>query len=464
MKKLILFLIPLLMILVAVSCTENPPVSPEHGEITSSEDLYDAYLRKFDQDNPSMTFEEFKARVENSNSLRKTPLSVMAIDQPDDWEDGDGANDYGTNLFVEDDDGYDNFAFESGFTFPFHGTTYTSVYVSANGYLCFEIPPFGDWGFPLSGNPPTIAVMSGDFNLGLTDDNGDYIGNIYGKTITTDAGDLVTVFTWVDVIVFGETNDMVNTFQIKLYEDGKIQYGYKEFSNDGTYWGGDFVAGVMGDELTVVVFAAGNTALDPVLYSMPDLLGENVCFDPADEYAGSLDGCGADPGPEPPANPIETIQGAKQTLEDLLAGDALEKKLEKALKKAIKDIEKSLDPKHWDGTELDPKKGKKVFDHLKKAVKDLKKFQKAKGASLDQKLIVEGVIADLVGVCRDFASAAIEAVPCTTGKCGKELAKAYKNWDKAQEQEAKLKWDKAINKYKKAWQHALKALKHWNDG
>ena len=144
-------------------------------------------------------------------------------------------------------------------------------------------------------------------------------------------------------------------------------------------------------------------------------------------------------------------------LESLI--DDAPKKTQKELEKSIKEINKSLDDKLWeDETSLDPKKGKKVFDHEKHAVKKLMKIEKK-----DNTTDVSGVIDVLVAVDRQFATDAFDEANTPENqadkKSTKELEKSEKELAKGDEDRDNGKFDKAINHYKKSWEHAQHAMK-----
>lgn len=143
------------------------------------------------------------------------------------------------------------------------------------------------------------------------------------------------------------------------------------------------------------------------------------------------------------------VQDAQTELSTLIVTD---KKDQKRIEKVDKAIDKSLEDKLWIDDSTLTKKGKKVFDENKKAVKELGKVK-----SVD----VSSIIGMLTDADQSLAQTAIDLVPTDTGdkKVDKELDKANKETDKALEELEKGKPDKAIDKFKKAWEHAQKALK-----
>ena len=104
----------------------------------------------------------------------------------------------------------------------------------------------------------------------------------------------------------------------------------------------------------------------------------------------------------------------------------------------------------------DPKKGKKVFDRLRKAVKELSRIDPAAqpGAA--------DAIDDLVAITRQLAVAAIGDNPPVAlddsrqGKVNREWAKANEDLAKG---DSEPKSDKTLKHYERAWEHAQKASK-----
>jgi len=138
-----------------------------------------------------------------------------------------------------------------------------------------------------------------------------------------------------------------------------------------------------------------------------------------------------------------------------------EKKTDHRIEKAIDHIEKSLDEKLWEDESHLTKKGKKVFDEEKKAVHELMKIVKAEGPCATE---AKAAIDTLVGVDALLAQGAIDQAKDAGGD-PKEIAKAEEEMTKALEELDHTKkdgtpdprYDKAIDHYKKAWEHACKA-------
>ena len=89
----------------------------------------------------------------------------------------------------------------------------------------------------------------------------------------------------------------------------------------------------------------------------------------------------------------------------------------------------------------------------------------ARNAEMDQliddllKTEAQWAINKLVAVDQALAQIAIDDAVAAGGKT-KEIEKAEKEMDKADEELVKGHFDHAIDKYKKAWEHALKAVKN----
>ena len=168
--------------------------------------------------------------------------------------------------------------------------------------------------------------------------------------------------------------------------------------------------------------------------------------------------------------PKQLKEEAKATLDSLLATVELPKKAKKHIKNALKHLEKSL--KYLDDSGAE----KKFFDEEKKAVNDLKKGAKEilkkgeKGtlgaADEAQETAAKMTSADeaLATIALNEAQADPGADPKKIKKARKELEKGYKELQKSDKKMAKLgvewyRYDKAIDHFRKAWEHAQRARK-----
>jgi hypothetical protein len=159
--------------------------------------------------------------------------------------------------------------------------------------------------------------------------------------------------------------------------------------------------------------------------------------------------------------PVEIIENAKSCLLDHLDES-------KRFGKAVERIDSSLDDRYWvDETHLYCKDGKKVFDNEEYAVNQLMhiiKGDEKKGQISDEALAcVKLAIEKLVRVNRILAETFIldaekEQVTGDQEKVDKELVKAYEELEKGDIASDAGESDKAINYYKKAWEHACHAL------
>jgi tetratricopeptide (TPR) repeat protein len=459
MKKLFFSFLPVLILFIAVSCTENP--TEVENFASADTDLYNMYLEKSKLKPLDISFEQYKDLYERKLNLRKNVTNVT-VNPPPGW-----VSDYGENLDLGDD-GSANLkdptqvvnVLPPDFVFRFYGVDYDTIYVNSNGNLTFTKPfPYNDIELPSAVETPLIAVLASDFDPRFQ-------GMVAYKNMIGTAPNRIIVVTWVDVPEF--YGSAPNTFQAKLFEgSNRIQFSFNGLSvlgYDLDYYGDPDPTypqevGISAKKDQIVMVAMGD--------GVPALDGESICLTPTSsdalDYTWEYGACGqiVPPDPEPDPSASEQIAGAGSALEVILAEGDFHKKLRKDLEKAIKELGKSLDPKNWlDEDQLDPKKGKKVFDHLKKAVKELEKFEKNKDTDPDVKLELDAIIESLVSISREFAQNAIAAVDCTTDKCSKELEKALKEMNKAEEEYAKGHWDHAIDDFGKAWEHAMKALKH----
>ena len=143
------------------------------------------------------------------------------------------------------------------------------------------------------------------------------------------------------------------------------------------------------------------------------------------------------------------------TLSELMAVSTCHKKTDSKLNKTADKLGKSPDQKYWSyENHLRYKRGKKVFDDGKKVVKELLKMSKDRKLDESNKLIVENVIRDLLGAYRSIALLAIEEDEsgCLGDKCAKKIEKRYNELAKGDKEIAQGKPDRAVDKYKKAWE------------
>lgn len=134
---------------------------------------------------------------------------------------GNVAATQGNAIALGDDDSTE-VQFSSGFSFPFYGMTYTSVFINSDGNLTFEKRDDASSPrdvFRTLGGPPRIAVFFADLNP--------FVG---GQVRVHQTSTRFRV-TWNSVPEYGSPN--LNTFQVNLFRNGKIQFIYGDLeSND----------------------------------------------------------------------------------------------------------------------------------------------------------------------------------------------------------------------------------------
>ena len=104
-----------------------------------------------------------------------------------------------------------------GFPFEYYGQTFTSAYVSSNGFVSFSnVGPLCCEGWPIDSAPRnTIYAYWTDLIGGA---------NPYYKVTETSV-----VFGWYGTAEYATNNQ--NTFEIGLFDDGKIQLNYGSLAN-----------------------------------------------------------------------------------------------------------------------------------------------------------------------------------------------------------------------------------------
>jgi len=226
---------------------------------------------------------------------------------------------------------------------------------------------------------------------------------------------------------------------------------------------------------------AAGECVDPPLECLGDMIlnvAGDACVEPPLECLGDTilnvagDACVCPTGQIPGQNANECIveisspTNSKQELKlavinDLtVLKDSTDKETDKKIDRAIKHIEKSLKDELWEYDNiLDSEKGKEVFYEEAKAVKDLKKILNKVDVSATT--VILSAIGTLVDIDRMLAQEAIDSVPTDTGnkKVDEEIVKAIKNMEEAEKELEKNESDKAIKKFKRAWEHAQNALK-----
>ncbi len=122
------------------------------------------------------------------------------------------------------------------------------------------------------------------------------------------------------------------------------------------------------------------------------------------------------------------------------------------IEKAIGRVEKSLNPGYWiNGFFLDEKHGKKVFDWERQAVKELGKVSGPEAAA------AQAAVDLLVDVDAELAGLMFELALRNDGDAT-DIAKAEREFVRAARELVRGRYDRAIYRYRKAWEHSMDAL------
>jgi uncharacterized protein (TIGR03437 family) len=105
------------------------------------------------------------------------------------------------------------------FPFAFYGTTYRQVFLNSDGNLTFTTAEFASTGRTLgrmTGGPPRISPLFDDMDPSQQ-----------GALVTYYADQSHAVFSWVNVPEYSLSGaGATQTFQVRLYVDGSIQFSY----------------------------------------------------------------------------------------------------------------------------------------------------------------------------------------------------------------------------------------------
>jgi hypothetical protein len=153
------------------------------------------------------------------------------------------------------------------------------------------------------------------------------------------------------------------------------------------------------------------------------------------------------PAPGGPCDGPVDLQGDKEDIRDEVwsnypSGDD---KTDDQIADATDALHQSISPIYWvDGTHLRVERdGKKVFDREKDAVKKLMEIGT---------LWADDAIQDILDIDRMLAQVAIDEAPA-----GNDKDKALEELAAGDAERVAGKYDKAVDKYKKAWENAVKA-------
>ncbi len=152
---------------------------------------------------------------------------IMVPDYTYTWIDASG----GTELFLGDDD---YAAITLPFNFQFYNDTFSTVYVSSNGWLSFVNPtPYELSNIPFPTGLPEYHYMIAPFWDDLQPASGGGSGNIYVQSFGT-----YWVIEYANILHYGSPT--VGTFEVVLYETGEIVFNYDYIS----YIGGGYTCGL----------------------------------------------------------------------------------------------------------------------------------------------------------------------------------------------------------------------------
>lgn len=317
--------------------------------------------------------------------------------------------------------------------------------------------------------PNVGPALPGEFTIQHTyADDGDYTTLI---TITDDDGGVGTDSIVITVLNVNPTVDAGVDQEVVIHDT--VNLDPATYSDPGFDCGvcgtlEDFTAivnwGEFSDEPLTVTEVPGSvgvltegTASGSHIYRLPGDYTVTVTVD--DDDTGSTSD-----------TLITTVLGA-QDLKNRANSFLAPYDAEKEVEKAIDAINDSLDSKFWiNDVYLDEKHGKKVFDEEKKAVKELQKLLKdgaKKGIDPALEQVAQDSIDLLVNADRVLAitimldaSSTPADDPKKQKKVDEENEKSAKEFAKADGYRDDGDYDKAIDHYKKAWEHAHHALKH----
>ena len=193
-----------------------------------------------------------------------------------------------------------------GFPFEYFGQTFSSVYVSTNGFVSFNnVGHLCCNGTPIEQAPRnTIYGIWTDLISG---------GNPYYRSNTNEA-----VFGWYNTFEYG--TNLTNTFEIALFPDGKVQWNYGDVNNQYHL----VTAGLTGPASTdnVTLYYGQN----------PNLLDNT-----------SYVALGAPPPPEPEP-PFEPVDAAPSIIESPIAQQEVieEQEAEQAVQEVMEEQEAAL--------------------------------------------------------------------------------------------------------------------------
>jgi uncharacterized protein (TIGR03437 family) len=194
-----------------------------------------------------------------------------------------GAAAQGTPLAALDDD--DTRLVGLPFAFPFFGVAYDQVFVNSDGNLTFTVGDFASTDRSLgrmTAGPPRISPLFDDLNPAQT---------AGGVRVFADASHVVV--SWVNVPEYSQYGTgALQTFQVRLYPDGRVQFSYNGINASSAVVGiapgnlqgsttlVDFRTDPTGDYSAAVAERFGNTlAIDIVTVAQQFYLTHEDAYD-----------------------------------------------------------------------------------------------------------------------------------------------------------------------------------------
>ncbi|OLS15323.1 MAG: Carbohydrate binding family 6, partial [Promethearchaeota archaeon CR_4] len=135
----------------------------------------------------------------------------------------------GTQLSLGDD-GYS--AQSLPFSFTYYDASYTTIYVSANGWLSFANTA------PSAYSNQPYPILSSTYAYAMAPFWDDLYPGNSGNQVYVKSGANYWVMAWINVLTY--SGSMVGTFEVVLYETGEIVFNYDYLD----YTGGGYTCGL----------------------------------------------------------------------------------------------------------------------------------------------------------------------------------------------------------------------------
>jgi len=202
----------------AAPADATPAANRDIGNIAVIEDTGGVVerLNQFNLDNNTLTFTPTAPKA----AQYRYSVAQQGYDS--------GAASQGTPLAALDDD--DTRLVGLPFAFPFFGVTYNQVWVNSDGNLTFTVGDFASTDRSLgrmTAGPPRISPLFEDLNPAQT---------AGGVRVFADSSHVVV--SWVNVPEYSAYGTgALQTFQVKLYPDGTVQFSYNGINSSGAVVG-----------------------------------------------------------------------------------------------------------------------------------------------------------------------------------------------------------------------------------